>query len=81
MVIPKRYAKSAVLRNAIKRQGREIFRLHMGELPVCDLVLRLDRALKGREGRTTLEQKREWRIMIEALFVSVANLPRVLSAQ
>ena len=40
LVIPKRQAKTAVLRNAIKRQARELFRRRT-DLPAMDAVLRL----------------------------------------
>lgn len=81
LVIPKRYARSAVLRNALKRQVREIFRLFPGKLPACDLVLRLDRALHGEEGQKAalLEQKKIWRRMIEALFAAIADLPHPIN--
>ncbi len=41
MMIGKRNAKTAVLRNAIKRRIREQFRLHAGRLPVRAYVVRL----------------------------------------
>lgn len=41
LVIPKKQARSAVLRNAIKRQAREVFRRRRASLPCADLVLRL----------------------------------------
>jgi len=41
LVIPKKQARRAVLRNAIKRQAREIFRRRRTELPAMDIVLRL----------------------------------------
>ncbi|MCL2657844.1 MAG: ribonuclease P protein component [Betaproteobacteria bacterium] len=40
-VVAKKLAKHAVLRNLIKRIGREAFRLRRSGLPRCDLVLRL----------------------------------------
>lgn len=43
LVIPKRLARHAVLRNSIKRQAREAFRHHYEILPAVDLVLRLSR--------------------------------------
>lgn len=43
LVIPKRLARRAVLRNTIKRQAREAFRHHSENLPALDLVLRLAR--------------------------------------
>jgi len=41
LVIPKKLASRAVLRNAIKRRMREAFRQCRGELPALDLVVRL----------------------------------------
>lgn len=41
LVIPKKQARSAVLRNAIKRQAREVFRHRCRDLPALDIVLRL----------------------------------------
>lgn len=73
IVVPKRYAKAASLRNAIKRQGREAFRLMAGDIPPCDLVLRLNRALGRVSSRDTLKHK-EWRIMMDALFESIVNV-------
>lgn len=43
LVIPKRLARRAVLRNTIKRQAREVFRQQCESLPPVDLVLRLAR--------------------------------------
>lgn len=40
LVVPKKQARGAVVRNAIKRQVREIFR-HRRDLPGADLVFRL----------------------------------------
>ena len=41
LVIPKKYAKHAVLRNLVKRQAREIFRHIKCDLPAHDYVIRL----------------------------------------
>lgn len=41
LVIPKKQARSAVLRNAIKRQVRETFRHRRDALPALDIILRL----------------------------------------
>lgn len=76
LVIPKRYARSAVLRNTLKRQAREAFRLVMVKLPACDLVLRLDRTLPVIDDKPLPEQRKVWRGMIEMLLLSVANLSR-----
>ena len=43
LVVPKKIARLAVLRNTVKRMAREIFRRRRSELPPSDLVLRLAR--------------------------------------
>lgn len=65
LVIPKRLAQAASLRNAIKRQGRETFRLLA--LTPCDVVLRLKRRIC--KNPTEFEHQRQvWRKEIESLF-------------
>ena len=66
LIVPKRLARAASLRNAIKRQGREAFRLMGAEILPCDLVLRLKRALKGVTGRDDARRK-AWRTELESL--------------
>lgn len=61
LVIPKKQAPTAVLRNAVKRQAREIFRLQRCTLPAVDLVLRLTQKIE-------LSDKPAWRAEIAALF-------------
>ncbi|MBA3033715.1 MAG: ribonuclease P protein component [Gammaproteobacteria bacterium] len=71
LVIPKKQARDAVLRNAIKRQARELFRLRRAGLPPIDLVLRLARPLDpaGPARRVIDPQARAaWRTEIGALF-------------
>jgi ribonuclease P protein component len=41
LIMAKKHARSAVLRNAIKRQVRELFRSRRCQLPSVDLILRL----------------------------------------
>ena len=66
LIVPKRLARAASLRNAIKRQGREAFRLLAVEIPRCDLVLRLARPIKNvRAGDNA--QRKVWRAEIETL--------------
>ncbi|MFA4969069.1 MAG: ribonuclease P protein component [Sulfuritalea sp.] len=66
LIVPKRLARAASLRNAIKRQGREAFRLLAVEIPPCDLVLRLTRPIKNvRAGDNA--QRKVWRAEIETL--------------
>jgi len=66
LVVPKRLAKAAALRNAVKRQGREAFRLMARKLPPYDLVLRLARPL-GENKANDRCLHREWRTEMEAL--------------
>lgn len=66
LIVPKRLARAASLRNAIKRQGREAFRLLAAEMPQCDLVLRLTRQLKDVRARDA-DQRKVWRMEIETL--------------
>ena len=66
LIVPKRLARAASLRNSIKRQGREAFRLMAAEMQPCDLVLRLTRPVKGvRAGDNA--QRRIWRMEMETL--------------
>lgn len=66
LVIPKKQAPTAVLRNAIKRQAREIFRLRRNTLPSVDLVLRLTQKI-------ALSDKSGWRAEIAALLDRCRN--------
>lgn len=50
LVVPKRLARRAVLRNLIKRIAREHFRRQRTELPAMDLVLKLGRKPGGKQG-------------------------------
>ncbi len=72
LIVPKRLARAASLRNAIKRQGREAFRLSLARFADCDLVLRLKRP--ANQAKPQLRQQlRLWRGEIEALFDRLAN--------
>ncbi|TBR16539.1 ribonuclease P protein component [Rugosibacter aromaticivorans] len=66
VVVPKKLVKQAVLRNAIKRQGREAFRLLANELPPCDVVLRVNRPL-GNRGSSKHLFRKGWRSLIDDL--------------
>ncbi|MCC7312128.1 MAG: ribonuclease P protein component [Sulfuritalea sp.] len=66
LIVSKRLARAAALRNAVKRQGREAFRLLAPAIPPCDLVLRLKQALPGFGARDG-EQRKIWRAEMEAL--------------
>lgn len=73
LIVPKRLARAASLRNAIKRQGREAFRLMAIEIPPCDLVLRLTRPIKGVRATDDAQQK-VWRSEIESLLKRLPSL-------
>jgi len=66
LIVPKRLAKAASVRNAIKRQGREAFRLMAVEIPSCDLVLRLARPVVDMKAGDRAQRKL-WRSEIETL--------------
>lgn len=65
LVIAKKLARRAVLRNLMKRIGREAFRQACPEIPSCDLVLRLAKpqVLADRASRQA------WRAEIDGLLV------------
>ena len=75
LIVPKRLARTASLRNAIKRQGREAFRLMAVEIPPCDLILRLTRPVKGVMARDN-EQRKGWRREMETLLRRLSVLPQ-----
>jgi ribonuclease P protein component len=70
LIVPKRLARAATLRNAVKRQGREAFRLFASSMPSCDLVLRLKQALPGVRARDD-ERRKIWRTEMETLLGQV----------
>lgn len=69
LVIAKKLARQAVWRNALKRTGREAFRLARSGLPAMDLLLRLAKPVAAMDGLS----RRMWRGDIDAL---LAKLPR-----
>lgn len=73
LIVPKRLARAASLRNAVKRQAREAFRLMAFDILPGDLIVRLTRALKGVKARDAV-QRRVWRRELENL---LHDLPRV----
>lgn len=68
LVIPKKQARTAVLRNAIKRQARELFRHRRSALPPLDLVLRLAQSVECPGGVIDRQAKAAWRAEIAVLF-------------
>jgi ribonuclease P protein component len=70
LIVPKRLARTAILRNSIKRQGREAFRLLASLMPPGDLVLRLKQALPG-SGAANDDRRKVWRAEMERLLKQV----------
>lgn len=66
LIVPKRLARAAVLRNAIKRQGREAFRMLASTIQPCDMVLRLTRPIQNVSAKDGVQRK-IWRAEIETL--------------
>jgi len=67
LVIPKKQAKAAVLRNAVKRQTRELYRRRHAKLPAVDLILRLAQPLDRPRRVIDSQAKANWRAEITAL--------------
>lgn len=72
LIVPKRLAKQAVLRNLIKRLAREAFRNVSGSLPPADLVLRLAKPPLPAGQRAGAEQRCSWRKSIDELLAGLA---------
>lgn len=70
LVIAKKFARRAVMRNLLKRLARESFRAAAAGLAPADLVLRLRRPVAGPAGR---EDRLRLRAEIDGL---LARLPR-----
>lgn len=79
LIVPKRYAKQAVLRNLLKRLSREAFRNAKNELPAIDIVVRLTKRPMDNEMKAVgaAEQRRIWRSSIDRL---LSRLPRASKA-
>jgi ribonuclease P protein component len=73
LIIPKRLAKRAVLRNLLKRLARESFRNANPGLPAMDLVLRLAKPALAAGGQADRPQRQSWRKTIDEL---MAGVPR-----
>ena len=69
LVVPKRLLRRASMRNAVKRQAREAFRLKAASLPLADMVLRLGR----KPSLTAAEFKRGVRLEIDVLSSRLAG--------
>jgi ribonuclease P protein component len=71
LVIPKRLARRAVLRNQIKRLAREAFRQVLPELSAMDLVLRLTKPPLPAKALVDRELRHAWRRDIDSLLAGV----------
>lgn len=67
LVIAKKQAKTAVLRNAIKRQTRELFRQRLHGLPAFDVIVRLAQPVCP-ERPVCKDDKAGWRRELDTLF-------------
>lgn len=68
LIIAKRFAAKAVVRNAIKRVIREAFRQNRADLPACDLVFRLHTKIQPA---SLTELKKQVRVEADALLKQV----------
>jgi len=68
LIVPKRLAKRAVVRNTLKRLSREAFRTIHKQLPCVDLVVRLT-ADVGRCSKVSAETKKGWRKELDQLML------------
>ena len=73
LVIPKKLARHAVVRNLIKRQVRESFRLRLPLLPNVDVVVRLAKPVIIGAGEERLRQRKAWRTDIETLLAGLTT--------
>ena len=67
LVIAKKQARTAVLRNAIKRQARETFRHMRSRLPAADLILRLGAQVAAHDRTHRTAWRAEIRTLLERL--------------
>lgn len=73
LIIPKRLAKRAVLRNLLKRLAREAFRQAKPGLPPADLVLRLAKPPLAKGLSVDADLRRQWRKSVDELLAGVAR--------
>jgi ribonuclease P protein component len=73
LVIPKKLARQAVLRNLVRRLARESFRLRLISLPPVDVVIRLAKPICLEPGRARLSQRKAWRADVDALLANLAT--------
>lgn len=75
LVVPKRLARHAVLRNRIKRITREVFRQLMAGLPAVDIVIRLVAPADWQSGDSARSRLRVWRTHIHSLLTAIHGRP------
>ena len=70
MIIPKRLAHCAVIRNRIKRLIRESFRNFLPALPIADIVVKLNRPISASKGCAYAIDVlgKDWRKELDRLF-------------
>jgi ribonuclease P protein component len=68
LIVPKRLAKRAVVRNTVKRLSREAFRTVRERLACVDLVVRLSVRVDPGD-RLGLDIKRQWREELDQLML------------
>jgi ribonuclease P protein component len=73
LIVPKRLAKRAVLRNLLKRLAREAFRQSQASLPPLDFVLRLNKPPLVSGQAVDPGKRRAWRCCIDNLLAGVAR--------
>jgi ribonuclease P protein component len=71
LVIPKRLARRAVLRNLIKRLAREAFRHALPGLPAVDMVLRLSKPPLSSGAMVDSGLRSTWRHDIDLLLAGL----------
>ncbi|MBI4996483.1 MAG: ribonuclease P protein component [Rhodocyclales bacterium] len=71
LIVPKRLAKRAVLRNLLKRLAREAFRNAAPGLPPMDMVLRLAKPPLAAGGQADRPQRLSWRKTLDELLTGV----------
>lgn len=67
MVVAKKLARRAIVRNTIRRIARETFRQVRNDLPPLDLVLRLSAPAKS----LARAQRKDWHTQISTLMARV----------
>jgi ribonuclease P protein component len=71
LIVPKRLARRAVLRNLLKRLAREAFRQASGPLPAVDMVLRLVKPPLPAARRVDQAMRQSWRQSIDELLAGL----------